>query len=164
MKNHRARAYFWGSGTLKIVTPVENHPPPQSRKIGWRLSPPLGVGVLISGYIGVLTMYVHIGAVNSGRHDIAQKPTYTETVPAAGHACSLRGEQSARRGRNPHLVQRRYMAGGRETRGSATLAGSLQSKDSSGYPKSIFSDTCSPSSASGLHATCGWSIQTLEPT
>ena len=121
MKNHRARAYFWGSGTLKIVTPVENHPPPQSRKIGWRLSPPLGVGVLISGYIGVLTMYVHIGAVNSGRHDIAQKPTYTETVPAAGHACSLRGEQSARRaGKNPHLVRN-----GGTWRAGATLMAAL---------------------------------------
>ena len=49
--------------------------------------------------------------------------------PAAGHACSLRGEQSARRGggrRNPRrpalsYVQRRHMAGGRDTHGSAMV-------------------------------------------
>ena len=58
---------YWGSGTLKIVIPVENHP----QKTGNRLADyhPSGVGVLISGQIYVLTIYVHTGVVNSGRHD-----------------------------------------------------------------------------------------------
>ena len=57
---------YWGSGTLKIVIPVENHP--QKPKLDDYH--PYGVGgVSISGQIYVLTIYVHIGVVNSGRHD-----------------------------------------------------------------------------------------------
>ena len=51
------------------MIPVENHPP-RNRKIGWLIiTPSGGWGVLISGQIYVLTIYVHIGVVNSGRHD-----------------------------------------------------------------------------------------------
>ena len=43
---------------------------PRNRKIGWLIiTPSGGGGVLISGQIYVLTIYVHIGVVNSGRHD-----------------------------------------------------------------------------------------------
>ena len=35
---------FWGSGTLKIVIPIENHP--QEREVfGWLIITPLGGGV-----------------------------------------------------------------------------------------------------------------------
>ena len=34
--------------------------------------------------------------------------------PAAGHACTLRAQQCARRGRSPHLVQRRHRTPGRD--------------------------------------------------
>ena len=39
---------FWGSGTLKIVIPVENHP--QKRSFWLADYHPLWVGVLISGH------------------------------------------------------------------------------------------------------------------
>ena len=59
---------YWGSETFKIVIPVENHPQkPKNRLADYH--PLGGWGVLISGQIFVLTMYVHIGVVNSGRHD-----------------------------------------------------------------------------------------------
>jgi len=62
------RSSFWGSGTLKIVIYVENHPQkPKNRLADYH--PLWGWGVLISGQIYVLTIYVHIGVVNSGRHD-----------------------------------------------------------------------------------------------
>ena len=51
---------FWGSGTLKIVIPVENYP----QKRSFRLAdhhPPVGGGVLISGQNLKLTIYIHIG-------------------------------------------------------------------------------------------------------
>ena len=58
----------WGSETFKIVIPVENHPQkPKNRLADYH--PLWGWGVLISGQIYVLTIYVHIGVVNSGRHD-----------------------------------------------------------------------------------------------
>ena len=55
----RIKVSFWGSGTLKIVIYVENHP----QKRSFRLAEyhPLLVGVLISEYI-------YIG-LKSGRHD-----------------------------------------------------------------------------------------------
>ena len=47
---------------------VENHP--QKPKIGWMIITPwVGGEVLISVQIYVLTICVHIGVVNSGRHD-----------------------------------------------------------------------------------------------
>ena len=39
-----------------------------------------------------------------------QQSCSDDDEPAAGHACSLRREQRARRGRNPHLVERRHVA------------------------------------------------------
>ena len=58
----------WGSGTFKIVIPVENHPQkPENRLADYH--PLWGGGVFISGQIYVLTIYLHIGVVNSGRHD-----------------------------------------------------------------------------------------------
>jgi len=58
----------WGSETFKIVIPVENHPQkPKNRLADYH--PLWGWGVLISGQIYVLTVHIHIGVVNSGRHD-----------------------------------------------------------------------------------------------
>ena len=58
----------WGSETFKIVIPVENHPQkPKNRLADYH--PLGGCGVLISVQIYILTIYVHIGVLNSGRHD-----------------------------------------------------------------------------------------------
>ena len=54
-----------------------------------------------------------------------QQSCSDDDEPAAGHACSLRREQRARRGRNPHLVERRHVAVERDAPSSA-----LQSRDS----------------------------------
>ena len=52
---------------------VENHP--QKPKIGWMIITPwVGGEVLISVQIYVLTICVHIGVVNSGRHDSPHIP------------------------------------------------------------------------------------------
>ena len=59
---------YWGSGTLKIVIPVENHPQKPENRLAY-YHPLGGWGVLISGQIYIITIYVHIGVVNSGRHD-----------------------------------------------------------------------------------------------
>ena len=58
---------FWGSGTLKIVIPVENHPQKTENRLD-DYHPLGGWGVLISVQIHALTIYLHIGVVNSGRH------------------------------------------------------------------------------------------------
>ena len=51
---------FWGSETLKIVIPVENHPQrPEIRLADYHPLWGWG-GVLISGQIYLLTIYVHI--------------------------------------------------------------------------------------------------------
>ena len=50
------------------MIPVENHPQkPENRLSDYH--PSVGGGVLISGQIYILTIYVHIGVVKSGRHD-----------------------------------------------------------------------------------------------
>ena len=58
---------LWGSGTLKIVIPVENHPQKTKNRLAYYH--PSVSGVLISVQIYVLTIHVHIWVVNSGRHD-----------------------------------------------------------------------------------------------
>eukprot|EP00964_Phaeocystis_antarctica_P051408 scaffold29987_cov47-Phaeocystis_antarctica.AAC.1 len=57
----------WGSETFKIVILVENH---HQKPKNWLddYHPLWGGWVLISENIYVLTIYVHIGVVNSGRH------------------------------------------------------------------------------------------------
>ena len=43
--------------------------PPEAEKNGWLIIPPRWVGVLISVQIYIITIYIHIGVLNSGRHD-----------------------------------------------------------------------------------------------
>ena len=52
-----------------------------------------------------------------------QQSCSDDDEPAAGHACSLRREQRARRGRNPHLVERRHVAVERNAHSSAPRVG-----------------------------------------
>ena len=58
----------WGSETFKIMIRVENHHQKSKNRLAY-YHPLWGGGVLISGQIYVLTIYVHIGVVNSRRHD-----------------------------------------------------------------------------------------------
>ena len=61
------------------------------------------------GTAAALSVQIINGAV---RHFMPrmQQSCSDDDEPAAGHACSLRREQRARRGRNPHLVERRHVA------------------------------------------------------
>ena len=60
---------FWGSGTLKIVIPVENHLRNRKRKLADY--PPSGMGAVNKRTnVRFLTIYVRKGVVNSGRHAV----------------------------------------------------------------------------------------------
>ena len=59
---------YWGSENFKIVTPVENHPQKPKDRLA-DCHPLGGWGVLISEQIDIITLYVQIGEVKSGRHD-----------------------------------------------------------------------------------------------